>query len=144
LARGRSRRIERPQRDQQDDDRRSEADRSRGSDRRVVGLLDRAAAQFDLECLGTGLGAIGLLSRVIDTPDFSTQLAAVLGLGVGIDYAHVLARKLWLFIAVVVVLAGLLLVAVFRSIVIPIQPRALERRLPRIPIEPAAEPVGGS
>ena len=37
--------------------------------------------------LGTALGLIGLLSRVIDTPDFSTQLAALLGLGVGIDYA---------------------------------------------------------
>jgi putative drug exporter of the RND superfamily len=37
--------------------------------------------------LGTALGLIGLGSRVIDTPDFSTQLAALLGLGVGIDYA---------------------------------------------------------
>ncbi|HKN93915.1 MAG TPA: MMPL family transporter [Thermoleophilaceae bacterium] len=37
--------------------------------------------------LGTALGLIGLLSRTIDTPDFSTQLAALLGLGVGIDYA---------------------------------------------------------
>jgi putative drug exporter of the RND superfamily len=37
--------------------------------------------------LGTGLGLIGLASHVLDTPDFSTQLAALLGLGVGIDYA---------------------------------------------------------
>jgi putative drug exporter of the RND superfamily len=37
--------------------------------------------------LGTALGLIGLGSRVLDTPDFSTQLAALLGLGVGIDYA---------------------------------------------------------
>jgi len=37
--------------------------------------------------LGTALGVIGLGSRVLDTPDFSTQLAALLGLGVGIDYA---------------------------------------------------------
>ncbi len=37
--------------------------------------------------LGTALGLIGLLSRAIDTPDFSTQLAALLGLGVGIDYS---------------------------------------------------------
>src|SRR3954452_2510224 len=37
--------------------------------------------------LGTALGLVGLGSRVIDTPDFSTQLAALLGLGVGIDYA---------------------------------------------------------
>ena len=37
--------------------------------------------------LGSALGLIGLGSRVLDTPDFSTQLAALLGLGVGIDYA---------------------------------------------------------
>jgi RND superfamily putative drug exporter len=39
----------------------------------------------------------------------------------GIDFAHVLGGKLALFIAVVVVLAGLLLVLVFRSIAIPLQ-----------------------
>jgi putative drug exporter of the RND superfamily len=39
----------------------------------------------------------------------------------GIDFAHVLGGKLALFIAVVVLLAGLLLAIVFRSIVIPIQ-----------------------
>jgi RND superfamily putative drug exporter len=37
--------------------------------------------------LGSALGLIGLGSRLLDTPDFSTQLAALLGLGVGIDYA---------------------------------------------------------
>jgi putative drug exporter of the RND superfamily len=37
--------------------------------------------------LGSALGLIGLGSRVLDTPDFSTELAALLGLGVGIDYA---------------------------------------------------------
>jgi RND superfamily putative drug exporter len=37
--------------------------------------------------LGTGLGLIGLGTHLLDTPDFSTQLAALLGLGVGIDYA---------------------------------------------------------
>jgi RND superfamily putative drug exporter len=37
--------------------------------------------------LGTALGLVGLMSKLIDTPDFSTQLAALLGLGVGIDYA---------------------------------------------------------
>jgi RND superfamily putative drug exporter len=37
--------------------------------------------------LGTALGLIGIGSKLIDTPDFSTQLAALLGLGVGIDYA---------------------------------------------------------
>jgi len=37
--------------------------------------------------LGSALGLIGLESQLLDTPDFSTQLAALLGLGVGIDYA---------------------------------------------------------
>jgi RND superfamily putative drug exporter len=37
--------------------------------------------------LGTGIGLAGLVSQVIDMPDFSTQLAAMIGLGVGIDYA---------------------------------------------------------
>jgi putative drug exporter of the RND superfamily len=37
--------------------------------------------------LGTALGLIGIGSKLIDMPDFSTQLAALLGLGVGIDYA---------------------------------------------------------
>jgi RND superfamily putative drug exporter len=37
--------------------------------------------------LGTGIGLIGLGTHLLDTPDFSTQLAALLGLGVGIDYA---------------------------------------------------------
>jgi putative drug exporter of the RND superfamily len=37
--------------------------------------------------LGTGLGAIALCTHVVDTPNFSSQLAAMIGLGVGIDYA---------------------------------------------------------
>jgi RND superfamily putative drug exporter len=37
--------------------------------------------------LGTGLGAIALFTHVVDTPNFSTELAAMIGLGVGIDYA---------------------------------------------------------
>jgi putative drug exporter of the RND superfamily len=37
--------------------------------------------------LGTGFGAIALASQVIDMPDFSTELAAMIGLGVGIDYS---------------------------------------------------------
>jgi RND superfamily putative drug exporter len=37
--------------------------------------------------LGTALGLVGLQSNVVHTPDFATQLAALLGLGVGIDYA---------------------------------------------------------
>jgi RND superfamily putative drug exporter len=37
--------------------------------------------------LGTGLGLIALFTHVVDTPNFSSQLAAMIGLGVGIDYA---------------------------------------------------------
>jgi putative drug exporter of the RND superfamily len=37
--------------------------------------------------LGTGLGLIALFTHVVDTPDFSSQLAAMIGLGVGIDYS---------------------------------------------------------
>jgi putative drug exporter of the RND superfamily len=37
--------------------------------------------------LGTAFGAIALASHVIDMPDFSSELAAMIGLGVGIDYS---------------------------------------------------------
>jgi putative drug exporter of the RND superfamily len=37
--------------------------------------------------LGTGLGAIVLFTHVVSTPNFSSELAAMIGLGVGIDYA---------------------------------------------------------
>ena len=37
--------------------------------------------------LGTAFGAIALASQVIDMPNFSSELAAMIGLGVGIDYA---------------------------------------------------------
>jgi RND superfamily putative drug exporter len=37
--------------------------------------------------LGTAFGLIGLLTHVLDTPSVSTELAAMVGLGVGIDYA---------------------------------------------------------
>jgi RND superfamily putative drug exporter len=37
--------------------------------------------------LGTGVGLIALATHVIDMPDFSTELAVMIGLGVGIDYA---------------------------------------------------------
>ena len=37
--------------------------------------------------LGTGLGAIALFTHVVNTPDFSSELAAMIGLGVGIDYS---------------------------------------------------------
>jgi putative drug exporter of the RND superfamily len=37
--------------------------------------------------IGIGIGLVELLSHVIATPDFGTQLASMIGLGVGIDYA---------------------------------------------------------
>src|SRR5271165_6143281 len=37
--------------------------------------------------LGTGLGLIALFTHVVNTPNFSSELAAMIGLGVGIDYA---------------------------------------------------------
>src|SRR4029434_2069592 len=37
--------------------------------------------------IGIGLGFVELLSHVIVTPDFGTQLASMIGIGVGIDYA---------------------------------------------------------
>jgi putative drug exporter of the RND superfamily len=37
--------------------------------------------------LGTGVGLIGLGTHLIAMPDFSTELAVMIGLGVGIDYA---------------------------------------------------------
>jgi RND superfamily putative drug exporter len=37
--------------------------------------------------LGTGIAAIGLLSHVIATPQFSSELSLLIGLGVGVDYA---------------------------------------------------------
>jgi len=37
--------------------------------------------------LGVGLSLLGVLSRVLDTADFAPQLAAMIGLGVGIDYS---------------------------------------------------------
>jgi RND superfamily putative drug exporter len=37
--------------------------------------------------LGAGLGLIGLGSQIVDMADFSSQLALMIGLGVGVDYA---------------------------------------------------------
>ena len=37
--------------------------------------------------VGIGIGLVQLLSHVIATPDFATQLASMIGIGVGIDYA---------------------------------------------------------
>src|SRR5260370_36824127 len=37
--------------------------------------------------LGAGVGAITLASHVVDMPDFGSELALMIGLGVGVDYA---------------------------------------------------------
>ena len=37
--------------------------------------------------LGTGVGVVGLLSHVFDMASFSSELALLIGLGVGVDYA---------------------------------------------------------
>jgi RND superfamily putative drug exporter len=37
--------------------------------------------------LGAGIGVITLVSHVVDMPDFASELALMIGLGVGIDYA---------------------------------------------------------
>lgn len=40
-----------------------------------------------LLAIGSTMAVISLLSQVVDTPDFAPQLAMLIGLGVGIDYA---------------------------------------------------------
>ena len=37
--------------------------------------------------IGIGIGLVEVLSHIIATPDFATQLASMIGIGVGIDYA---------------------------------------------------------
>ncbi len=37
--------------------------------------------------LGVGISLAGIISHIVQIPDFATQLAAMIGLGVGIDYA---------------------------------------------------------
>src|SRR5882757_6495028 len=46
-----------------------------------------------LLALGTTLGVITLISHLVDTPDFATQLASLIGLGVGIDYALLVVTR---------------------------------------------------
>lgn len=43
--------------------------------------------------LGTTLGLVPVISHVVDTPDFAGQLAALIGLGVGIDYALIVVTR---------------------------------------------------
>jgi RND superfamily putative drug exporter len=43
--------------------------------------------------LGTTLGLIPVISQIVDTPDFAPQLAGLIGLGVGIDYALIVVTR---------------------------------------------------
>jgi RND superfamily putative drug exporter len=43
--------------------------------------------------LGTTLGLVPVLSHIVDTPGFANQLAALIGLGVGIDYALIVVTR---------------------------------------------------
>jgi RND superfamily putative drug exporter len=46
-----------------------------------------------LAAIGTAVPLIGVLARVIPTPDFAPQVAAMIGLGVGIDYTLLLITR---------------------------------------------------
>jgi RND superfamily putative drug exporter len=43
--------------------------------------------------LGTTLGLVPVISHVVDTPEFASQLAALIGLAVGIDYALIVVTR---------------------------------------------------
>jgi RND superfamily putative drug exporter len=43
--------------------------------------------------LGTTIGLVPVISQIVDTPDFATQLAALMGIGVGIDYALIVVTR---------------------------------------------------
>ncbi|MEA2155110.1 MAG: hypothetical protein QOE11_1250 [Solirubrobacteraceae bacterium] len=43
--------------------------------------------------LGTTLGLVPVLSQIVDTPDFAPQLAALIGIGVGIDYSLIVVTR---------------------------------------------------
>jgi RND superfamily putative drug exporter len=43
--------------------------------------------------LGTTLGLVPVISHIVDTPEFASQLAALIGLAVGIDYALIVVTR---------------------------------------------------
>ncbi|HEV2785451.1 MAG TPA: MMPL family transporter, partial [Solirubrobacteraceae bacterium] len=43
--------------------------------------------------LATTLGLVPVISQIVDTPDFAAQLAALIGIGVGIDYALIVVTR---------------------------------------------------
>ena len=64
-----------------------------------------------------------LRSDVVPPVTQATGASAYIGgvTAAQIDFSHVLASKLWLFIGIVVLLSALLLLVVFRSVLIPVQ-----------------------
>jgi RND superfamily putative drug exporter len=46
-----------------------------------------------LLALGTTLGLVPVISQLVDTPDFAGQLAALIGLAVGIDYSLIVVTR---------------------------------------------------
>jgi RND superfamily putative drug exporter len=68
-----------------------------------------------------------LRDEVIPPVERATGATAYVGgvTAAQIDFSHVLAGKLWLFIGVVVLLSALLLLVVFRSLLIPLQAAAM-------------------
>jgi RND superfamily putative drug exporter len=43
--------------------------------------------------LGVTIGMVPVISHIVDTPDFASQLAALMGIGVGIDYALIIVTR---------------------------------------------------
>jgi len=43
--------------------------------------------------LGVTIGMVPVISQLVDTPDFAGQLAALIGIGVGIDYALIVVTR---------------------------------------------------
>jgi RND superfamily putative drug exporter len=43
--------------------------------------------------LGVTIGLVPVISQIVDTPDFASQLAALMGIGVGIDYALIVVTR---------------------------------------------------
>jgi len=43
--------------------------------------------------IGCGAALVGLLTRVLNVPEFTTQIAAMIGIGVGIDYALLIVTR---------------------------------------------------
>jgi RND superfamily putative drug exporter len=68
-----------------------------------------------------------LRDRILPPVAHATSVTLLVGgaTATGIDFTHVLSTKLPLFITIVVVLAAILLLIVFRSVVIPLQAAAM-------------------